>query len=220
MENIDIINLWKAQDAKIEKSLAINKKLLLEVLNKKAHSALTSLRIGKVFGIIVAVLYLIVLGIILFYALSNYSTNSNYFIVSFGVIFIINIKALYDYIKHLIWTSSINYDGNVTEIQQRLSKLQLSIIKHVRIMFLQFPFWTTFYLSSAWFPSQVNWPIIVIQIVLTGSFAFLSYWVFKNLTIENIEKKWVHNIISGSGGKQTLKALKFYKEIEQFKAEN
>ena len=220
MENLDIINLWKAQDAKIEQSLAINKKLLLEVLNQKAQSALTSLRIGKVFGIIAAVLYLNLLGFLLFYAITNYSASANYFIVSIGIIFLINIKALYDYIKHLIWTTAINYDGNVTEIQHKLSKLQLSIIKHVRIMFLQFPFWTTFYLSSNWFPGQVNWIYICLQIVITGSFAFLSYWVFKNLTIENIGKKWVRNIISGSGGKQTKKALEFYKEIQQFKSED
>ena len=220
MENSDIINLWKMQDAKIEQSLAINKKLLLDVLNQKAQSALTSLRIEKVFGIIVAVFYLIVLGTILSYALRNYSSNSNYFIVSLGVIFIINIKALYDYIKHLIWTNSINYDGNVTEIQQQLTKLQLSIIKHVRIMFLQFPFWTTIFLSNAWFPSQVNWLYIIFQIVLTGSFAYISYWAFKNLTLENIENKLVSGILSGSGGKQTIKALAFYKEIEQFKTEN
>ncbi len=131
MENLDIINLWKTQDAKIERSLAINKRLLLEVLNKKAHSALTSLRIGKVFGIIVAVLYLNILGVLLFYALTNYSPNSNFFIVSFGVIFIINIKALYDYIKHLIWTSSINYDGNVTEIQEKLSKLHWFVCLYI-----------------------------------------------------------------------------------------
>lgn len=220
MEDLDIINLWKTQDAKIEQSLAINKKLLSEVLNQKAQSALTSLRKGKVFGVIVAVIYLSILGIILLYATTNYSSNSNYFIVSLGVIFLINIKALYDYIKQLIWINSINYDGNVTEIQQQLTKLQLSIIKHVRIMFLQFPFWTTIYLSSAWFPGQVNWLYIIFQIVLTGSFAFISYWAFKNLTLENTENKLVNSILSGSGGKQTIKALAFYKEIEQFKTEN
>lgn len=220
MENLDIINLWKTQDAKIEQSLAINEKLMLEMLNQKAQSTLKSLRKGKIFGIIAAILYLVVLGIILFYALTNYATNLNYFIISLGIIFIINIKALYDYIKHLIWANSINYDGNVTAIQQQLTKLQFSIIKHVRIMFLQLPFWTTFYLSSSWFPNQVNWLFIVFQVVLTGSFAFISYWMFKNLTIENIEKKWVNRLISGSGGKQTIKALVFYKEIEQFKTEN
>ena len=220
MDNLDIIHLWEKQDVKIERALAINKKLLLEVLNQKAQSAISSLRKGKVFGIVIAVIYLIILGLILFYALTNYSSNLNYFIVSFGIIFIINIKALYDYIKHLIWTSSIDYDGNVTEIQQKLSKLQLSIIKHVRIMFLQFPFWTTFYLGSSWFPSQVNWIYIVFQIAVTGSFAFISYWAFKNLTLENIDNKLVSHILSGSGGKQTKRALAFYKEIEAFKAEN
>ena len=40
MEEKDIMDLWKAQDAKLEKSLAINFELLQEVKRQKATSAL------------------------------------------------------------------------------------------------------------------------------------------------------------------------------------
>ena len=220
MENIDFINIWKEQNAKIEKSLAINKLLLKESIGRKAESALENLVVLKTAGIIAFVLYLILLGYILVYALSNYTSASNYFIVSVAAIALINLKGFTDYIKHLAWAKNINYDGSVMEIQKQLSKIQLSIINHSKIMSLQFPFFTTFYLSNNWFPQEVGLPYIIFQIVITGSFIYLSYFLYTNSKPENLNKKWFRNLIAGSGGKSVEKAIEFYKEMEAFEKEN
>jgi lysylphosphatidylglycerol synthetase-like protein (DUF2156 family) len=217
MEETNFVLLWKEQYEKIDQSLVINKQLLKEVISQKAESALQSLIRFKVRGIVAAVIYLILLGIVLFYAISHYSSTVNYFIVSIGAIFLINVKALYDYIKHLIWINNIDYNGNITEIQEKLTKLQLSILQHSRFMVLQFPFWTTFYLSGKWFPNDVSWGYVVFQFLLTASFTLLAHWLYKNQTLENANKKWVKVLIEGSGGKSIIKAMAFYKEIEAFK---
>lgn len=217
MEETNFVLLWKEQYEKIDQSLAINKQLLKEVISQKAESALQSLIRFKKRGIIVAVIYLILLGTVLFFAIVNYSSAANYFIISIGAIFLINVKALYDYIKHLIWTNNIDYNGSVTEIQEKLTELQLSILKHSRFMVLQFPFWTTFYLSDKWFPNSVSWSYIVFQILLTASFTYLAYWLYKNQTMKNANKKWVKAFINGSGNKSVMKAIEFYKEIDAFK---
>lgn len=217
MEDTDFVKLWKEQYEKIDQSLAINKKLLYELTNQKAESNMQSLIRHKQRGIIAVTVYLLILGILLFFSIADYKPEKAYFILSMIAIFIVNIKAMYDYIKHLIWVQRINYNGSISEIQQQLSKLQFSIISHTRIMCLQFPFFTTFYLSNKWFPQEVGIGYILFQIILTGSFAYLSYWLYKNLTIENLYKKWFRNIIAGSGGKQVLKAMEFYKELIEFK---
>lgn len=219
MGETNFVLLWKEQYEKIDQSLAINKQLLKEVISQKAESALQSLIRFKARGIVVAVIYLILLGIVLSYAIANYSSALNAFIISIAIIFLINVKALFDYIKHLVWANNINYDGSITEIQEKLTRLQLSILQHGRIMVLQFPFWTTFYLSSEWFPHSVGWGIIIIQFLLTASFTYLAYWLYKNQTLENADKKWIKIFIEGSGGKSIMKALKFYKELETFKQE-
>lgn len=220
MAETNFVLLWKEQYEKIDQSLAINKRLLKEVISQKAESALRSLVRFKRRGIIAAVIYLILLGTSLFYAISNYSSAANYFIISIGAIFLINVKALYDYIKHLTWINNIDYNGSITEIQGRLTGLQLSIFRHSRFMVLQFPFWTTFYLSDKWFPQSVGWSYIVFQFVLTASFTCLAYWLYKNQTIANADKKWLKTLIAGSGGKSLMKAIAFYKEIENFKQVN
>ena len=132
----------------------------------------------------------------------------------------INLKGFADYIKHLAWTKNINYDGSVMEIQKRLSKLQLSIISHSKIMILQLPFWTTFYLSNSWFPQDIGFTYILFQITLTGSFIYLTYWLYKVHKPKSLNKKWFRNLIAGSGGKSVEKAIEFYKEIEEFEKEN
>lgn len=220
MENSELINIWKAQNAKIEKTLAINKRLLKETIGRKAESALENLVRLKTAGIVAFVIYLILLGFVLFYAISNYSSASNYFIVSMSAITLINIKGFADYIKHLVWIKNINYDGSVVEIQKRLSKLQLSIINHSKIMILQFPFWTTFYLSNRWFPQDMGLSYMIFQISITSSFIYLTYWLYKNHKPENLSKKWFRNLIAGSGGKSVAKAIEFYKEMEEFEKEN
>ncbi len=220
MEETNFVLLWKEQYEKIDQSLAINKQLLKEMISQKAQSALQSLIRLKTIGIVAVVIYLILLGTMLFYALANYSSALNYFILSFAIIFLINVKALYDYMKHLVWVKNINYDGSITEIQHKLSKLQLSILHHSRTMVLQLPFWTTFYLSNEWFPQAIGWPYYIFQFLITASFTYGAYWLYKNQTIENADKKWLKTLIAGSGGKSVMKALKFYKELENFQLES
>ena len=217
MEETNFVLLWKEHYEKIDQSLAINKKLLRELTNQKAESAMQSLVRLKQRGIIAVTVYLIILGFLLFFSIKNYNSEKAYFIFSVMAIFLVNVKALYDYIKHLTWAKRINYNGSVAGIQQQLSKLQFSIISHARIMCLQFPFFTTFYLSNKWFPHEVGTGYIIFQVLLTGSFTFLSYWLYKNHTIENLNKKWFRNMIAGSGGKSVLKAMDFYKELEEYK---
>ncbi|KEO71988.1 hypothetical protein [Anditalea andensis] len=219
MNNTELINIWKLQNTKIDKTLAINELLLKEVINEKARSSLKSLIKLKTAGIMAFVLYLLLLSYALVYALSDYSSAWNYFIFSISAITLVNIKGFADYIKHLVWANSINYNGSIMEIQQQLSRLQLSIIDHARIMCLQFPFFTTFYLSNNWFPGEVGPGYIIFQALCTGLFVYFSYWLYKNHKHENLDKKWFRNMIAGSGGKSVMKAMDYYKELEAFKRE-
>ncbi|SDD77930.1 hypothetical protein [Niabella drilacis] len=220
MENTELINIWKQQNAKIEKIVAINEFLLKEAINDKARTSLTSLIKLKTAGIIAFALYLLLLSYALVYALFHYSSAWNYFIVSISVITLVNIKGFADYVKHLVWANHINYNGSIIEIQQQLSRLQLSIISHAKTMCFQFPFYTTFYLTNKWFPQEVGLGYIVFQAVLTGSFIYFSFWLYKNHKPENLDKKWFRDLIAGSGGKSVIKAMTFYKEMEAYNSDD
>ena len=219
MENIDFITIWKAQNTKIEQTLALNLKLLREIVDGKAKTAVRSLTMLKSTLLFFGVLYLFALVGLISFALSRYSTAWNYFIVSVAAIFAINLYAVITYIKHLVWLQEINYDGAVADIQQKLSELQLSIVNHTRIMYLQTPFFTTFYLSSNWFPQLTPWPYILSQLILTGAAIYSSWWVYRNMTPENMDNKLIKSLLNGSGRETVQKAMDFYKEVEEYKVE-
>jgi hypothetical protein len=69
MEETNFVLLWKEHYEKIDQSLAINKQLLKEIITQKVQSALQSLIRFKSRGIIAAVIYLVLLGIVLFFAM-------------------------------------------------------------------------------------------------------------------------------------------------------
>ena len=217
MEETNFVLLWKEQYEKIDQALVINKRLLHDSLSQKAENTLRSLIRSKALGVVAAILYLALLGFALFVAFRHYSPAANYFIVSIGAIFLFNVKAAFDYIRHMVIVGTIDYNGSVVEIQQRLTMLQLSIIRHIRTMFLQLPFWTTFFLSSAWFPSKVNGGYVALQITITGTFVWIALFLYRSLTAQNMGKKWVKSILSGAGATKVTKALAFYTEIEEFK---
>lgn len=219
MEESNFVLLWKEHYQKIDESLAINRRIIKELINQKASHTLKGLIRLKQSGIIAFVIYLLLLGYLLSYAIRHYSPAANYFIISIGIIFLINLKGFADYIRHLLWTNKINYNGTVVEIQNQLLKLQLSIIRHGRIMCLQFPFFTTFFLSSSWFPQDVGTGYVILQVVLTGSFTFLSYWLYKQHKPENLRKKWFRKLIAGSGAGYVMRAQEFYREMEEFRQE-
>jgi hypothetical protein len=219
MENIDFISIWKTQNTKIEQAIALNRKLLREIVDGKAKSAVRSLTILKSTLLFFGILYLIALVGLISFAVTRYSPAWNYFIVSVAAILLINIYAVITYIKHLVWLSEINYDKPVANIQQKLSQMQLSIIRLTRIMYLQTPFFTTFYLSSNWFPNLSPWPYTLFQFILTGATVYSSWWVFRNMTIENLDNKLIKGLLNGSGRETVQKAMDFYKEIEEYKVE-
>jgi hypothetical protein len=222
MSETDFILLWKEHYEKIDQSLAINKRLLKELLSQKASSAVQTLIRGKAFGIAAATIYLLILGAALTIAVAftivHHSPAATYFIVSIGAIFLINIKALYDYIRHLILINRIRYDESVTSIQSRLSRLHWALVRHCRIMVLQFPFWSTFFLSSTWFPGHTPPAFIAIQIAVTGLLTYIAFWLYRNLTLANRDNFWIKIFISSVGGKEVVAAMGFYKELEDLSA--
>lgn len=219
MENIDFITIWKTQNAKLDEALAINKKLLRNVVDGKAQSALRSLKILKSGLLFFGILYLIALSGLLIFALSRYSPSWNYFIASVAAIFAVNLYAVITYIKHLVWLRGINYDGAVASIQQKLSELQLSIVNHTRIMYLQTPFFTTFYLSSMWFPQNSPLAYTIFQLAFTAAAIYSSWWVYRNMTPENMNNKLIKSLLNGSGRDTVQKAMDFYNEVEDYKME-
>jgi hypothetical protein len=215
MEETNFVLLWKEHYEKIDRSLAINKRMLAELLNQKVESSVQAFIRVMSLGIVAGFFYLFILGGMLAIAIAHYHSPLNYFFISIACIFGINVKAVSDYIRYVVLINGVRYDGSVTETQNKLRNLQVSLVRHTRFMLLQLPFWSTFYLSSSWFPSHAAPGYIAIQIAVTGAFTWLAIWFYRKISPANIDNRLTRILVSGIGGKALVNALKFYKELEE-----
>ena len=96
-----------------------------------------------------------------------------------------------------------------------MAKLKSSTLKVIGICFLQFPIFTTW---------NINLELIIknpfafwlIQVPIVVLFTYIGIWFYRNINIQNIEKRWFRMMFWGSEWKSILKAGKFLKEIENF----
>ncbi|MEP7080539.1 MAG: hypothetical protein ABI784_07410, partial [Ginsengibacter sp.] len=103
--------------------------------------------------------------------------------------------------------------------QELIARLQFSTINITRILFLQMPFYCTFWWSiqmiqdepaAFWF---ISFPVAVI-------FLLGSLWLYKNINFTNVNKKWFKILFNSPEWNLLTKANDMLNEIEDFKKES
>ncbi len=222
MEDIELKNIWQSYDQKIEEarllnlqSWAIHLRCFETLQFERTKSKLASLSLFKGFAVLLGIIWVLFLGLLVY---GNQFSNP-YFAISVSMIMLFSIVAVFAYIKNIILIKSINYDDTINETQQKLVSLQKSTFQYTRILWLQLPFHTTWCWHSKWivFSSLKFW---LIPFPITLFFLFLAIYLYKNIRMENMHKKWVRALMmSGPEYKSVLKAQECMKEIETLKKE-
>lgn len=214
MSTDEFQQLWKAYDAKLEKSLQLNLRLLQEVQSQKARSVLRSFIASRIIGIVIGMLYLALLVIAFWYV-----RTQPVMAVSFAAFIACTVIAIGMYMREIGVIRKISYGDNIVDTQQKLAGIKSSIIWTLRISWVQLPFWSTFFVSNELLRKggREFW---MIETSITLLLAILAVILYKNITIENAQKKkWVKGMIRGAGMKSVTRAMDFMKEIENFKNE-
>ena len=211
MEDITLINLWKAQEEKLDRSMKLNLFMLDSIQKQKAQSKLNSLAKFKLVAVILGILWSLILGMLIY---GNQLQNM-YFTVSAFMIMLITILAVALYIKHIVLIKELDYSQSITETQKKLSKLQASTFNS-RFIWLQTPFYTTWFWSTGMIVgNRIAFWLIAVPITLL--FTLLTIWLYRNLTPANMHKKWVKALIKNDPEHiSVMQAQNFLKEIEEF----
>ncbi len=212
MSTDEFQQIWKAYDAKLEKSLQLNLRLLTEVQSQKARSVLGALVTGRIFMIVVAGVYLALMCFGFWFV-----RTQPVMAVSFAVIILCTLLAVGEYIREIGVIRGMNYGENIVDNQIKLAGIQSSIIRSIRISWLQLPFWSTFFISNELLRKGGR-EFLLIQIPITLLLTIVAVFFYRNITIEYAgRKKWVKAMIRGTGIKSISRAMDFMKEIEDFK---
>ncbi len=212
MENIEIINLWKQYDEKLEKSLSLNQKIIAELQQQKAKSALRPARNYKYVAVFVGMIYS---ALIAYFWYHLYPIATIFMNISIGIHLIITIIATLMYARQLVLINQIDCSENIIQIQQKMVVLQNSTLRVIGICFLQLPVFATWNINFELIYER-PWAFWLIQMPIVAIFTYYGIWFYKNIKIENINKRWFRMMFWGSEWKSILKSGQFLKEIETF----
>ena len=213
MEDIEIINLWKAYDKKLDGHLSLNQKNAEDITKMKVKSALSSMRPLKIFTILIGVAWVGFVDILII----NLFDVANPFFLGSAIIQVLLTKlAIGIYLYQLILIQQVDTTEPILAAQEKIAKLKSSTLWVARLLFLQLPVWTTFYWNKSMLQNG-NAFLYILQIIVTGSFAFAAIWLFRNIKYENHDKKWFELIFSGSEWKPVMKSLELLDQIKEYK---
>ncbi|MES2418514.1 MAG: hypothetical protein V4541_10035 [Bacteroidota bacterium] len=212
MNNIEIINLWKQYDEKLEKSLSINQKIITMLQQQKAKKALEPARNYNYAAIVIGLIYVVFVAYFIVY---TNSFSSIFFKVSIAIHLLVSVAAIGLYIRQLVLIKEIDNSENVIQMQQKLASLQASILKIVGLCFLQLPVFSTWNITFKMIEEN-PFGFWLIQVPIVVLFTFAGIWLYKNIAIKNIDKKWFKILFCGSEWKAVMRSGAFLREIEHF----
>jgi hypothetical protein len=207
----------KIEEAKILnlQSWVLNLKCFETLQKQKANSKLKSLINIKILAVVLGIVWVGFLGFLFFHSLEM---KKIFFLISCGAIMIFTSLAIIVYLYHIALIGRINNSENIVKAQETISRLQLSTINVTRILFLQAPFYCTFWWNFEMITeSPLSFWLISFPIALL--FALASLWLYRNILLKNMNQKWFKILFSTPEWTSLIKANHFLEEINSFKKE-
>jgi hypothetical protein len=196
-------------------SWILNLRCFETMQKQKAKSKLKALINFKIFAVALGILWVLFLGYLFFNSLEM---SKIFFLISCGAIMIVTSIAIIVYLYHIVLLKKIDNSENVVKTQETIAHLQLSTVNITRILFLQSPFYCTFWWSIPMITgSPISFWLISFPIALL--FTFGSFWLYRNISIKNAHKKWFKILFNSPEWNWLIKANNFLEEINSFKKE-
>jgi hypothetical protein len=218
MEDLELNALWKEYDRKLEESRVLN--LQSWVVNRQTfewlqtHRAQSRLRPMGVFKgrtALLGILWVVFLGVLV---VGNRGKNP-WFTGSVAIILLFNLYAVVAYLRQRALIRHINYADTIMDTQRQLSALQVSTLRVSRILFLQAPFYSTWFWNNRWI-GENDMGFWLIAVPVAVALAGVSLWLYRNITLANAGKKWFRLLFNGIEWTPILRAMEYLEEIKEF----
>ena len=213
MSTDEFQQLWKAYDTRLQESQRLNRQLLSEVRTWKVKSSFNWLLASRIFKIVWGIAWNIFCGTLLWRFRSE-----PVFVVSAALVMLITVIGIVGYAVQLAIIARINYSGSILDTQKQLAMLESVIIRTHRIMILQTPIYTVFYLNKQMIAEMgvQGW---IWQGLATGVFVYITIWAYRIFSPANMDKPWMKSIMKNEGWNAISRAREVIKELEEYGAE-
>jgi hypothetical protein len=219
MDDLELNQLWGQYNQQIEKANILNLQawvLQLQTFEylqtEKAKSRLHALGGFKKRVIVLGVLWVLFL---VFLLVNSLAWPKIFFVISVAAILGFNIYAIVVYIRHTLLIQEIDNSESLIDVQEKTARLKASTLQVARILFLQAPFYCTFYWNVQWMMHDAGFWLIAFPVALL--FALLSIWLYRNINLQNVNKRWFKVLFSSREWTSVIRAMDYLKEIEEYK---
>lgn len=221
MEDLTLKALWQAHHERLDQVMALQRSTAADLSHIKVNSQLRSLKPFKWFALLTGILWVLLLDSFL---LRQYASLSYFFLISAGLQTLITKIAVFVYVYQLVLLYQTDISAPVVQTQQRIAGLISSTLWAARILVLQLPLWTTFYLHPAMFEGAAPWTWLTrewmqVQLFATAFFTLLAGWLFVEIRYPNRHKKWFGWLFGGPEWEPVLRAAELAEEIRRFQSE-
>lgn len=214
MEDKDLKALWQRFEEKLDESLTLQRKNAEDISQIKIKSTLASMRPLKIFTLVVGILWVVFVDLLI---IGSWPYATWFFLISAVVQVILTKLAIGIYLYQLILIGQLDISSSVVETQEKIAALKASTLWCARLMFLQLPAWTTFFIH----PNMLRpGPGLFMLLLITGIFSFAALWLFFNIKYENRNKRWFRLIFEGQEWTPVLEAMELLDEIRRFQRED
>lgn len=214
MQDHDIKLLWQSTQLALDKTIRINHANTESITRLKVDSLLSSMKPTKITLLALGVLWVGLVGSFVAYLfITAYSHFSPFFLFSMALQVLLTAVAIVIYMYQLGLIRNTDFSQPVVSIQKKLTRLQFSTLLVNRILFLQLPLWTTFYLSETLLSSFTlsQW---LLQGCMTLLFTVLAIWLFVNIRYENRNKKWFRLLFSNKEWIPVFRSMELLEQLE------
>lgn len=213
MQDNELLNLWKSYDQKIGEVLALNKELVYDITKRKLNKTIGKMWRPKKAMLLIGVPYTLMLYII---TLIAYLAGGFFVTIGFGAIALIMTTIVILYFYHLYLIRRISSSDEIVYVQEKLSKLKLSSFNCARIAVIQLPFWVVCWLSLNALKSS---PFLYggVNVAVFSGLAYLSYWLYKSLSVQNSGSKVSRFFLSGIEWDPIIKSSEILEQLKAYK---
>lgn len=211
MSTDEFQQLWKAYDAKLERSMQLNHRLMTELGTQKVHRAFNWQIAFKIMMIVLGIGWNIVVGSLMW----RFRTEP-VFVASALVVLCCTGYIIGGYFVQLVLMLQIKMSDSILGTQKQLALLEQMIVRTLRVGFLQTPVYTFFWVTKHQL-ATAGPGFWVTEAIVTGAVVLATIWVYRTITVGNSEKKgWVKQMVDNEGGKTIARARAFIREVKEW----
>ena len=223
MELEELKNMWSEYDRKLDKSLRLNMQLLRQINFDKAKFKIRTLFIIKLFEMVTL---MAAAKWLTAFALQNIA-SPQFYIPAFmldAMLAAIWIAVLLQ-ISIVIQLELQRNTGAIAPLQKKVERLKSIIVSYLKYALFLIPLYPLMLIVGA--KAYLHMDIFELQhrtylisnLIVALALLPASIWLFRELNKQVIGKRWVKELLSGSGWNQAQAAQQFLQEIEAFEKE-